>query len=277
MVVSFEELNKAQKTAVRATGKRILILAGPGTGKTEILGHRISYLVRGTKVDPSKILAITFTVKAAQEMRDRLRQFFPQKFPNFRILTLQGEACIIFCQNLLDRIFIADDDEKKMVLQDVFEDLGLKKSWKELDRVKKAIELSKADNKLVEDLKNSSVEFLHVFEKYENLMQFNRAVDFEGILTNTNRLFKKSEILEECQLNTKYLLVDEYQDINQAQFEFIRSLCHKDSELFCVGDDDQSIYGWRGAKPDFILNFEKDFETTQILPLEQTRRCSENI
>jgi len=118
---------------------------------------------------------------------------------------------------------------------------------------------------------------LSIYRKYEELMEFNKVIDFGGILTDTLRLFSDSEILGKCRKNTKYILVDEYQDINQAQFEFIKSLCTEDTELFCVGDDDQSIYGWRGAKPDFILNFKKDFIDAKELSLDETRRCSENI
>lgn len=277
MGVSFEELNESQKKAVRTEGQRILILAGPGTGKTEVLAHRIRFLVKDKNIDSHKILAVTFTTKAAQEMANRLREFQDFDSTNVRVLTIHGECWKILCQNLSNETFIADDDETIIVLKDVFEDLGLKKSRKELDKIKKDIELKKADNKLPDDSNDSNTEFLDIFKSYENLMGFNKAIDFSGILTSINRLFKNQEPLELYQQKTKYLLVDEYQDINQAQFEFIRSLCYENSEFFCVGDDDQSIYGWRGAKPDFILDFEQDFNDTKVLSLEESRRCSENI
>lgn len=277
MGVSFEKLNKSQKKAVKTEEQRIFILAGPGTGKTEVLAHRIRFLVKDKNVDPDKILAVTFTTKAAQEMAKRLKEFQDFDPTNVRILTIHGECWKILCQDLSDEMFIAGDDETTTVLKDVFEDLGLRKSGKELDKIKKDIELKKADNKLPDDLNDSSTELLDIFKSYENLMRFNKAIDFGGILTNTNRLFKNQRFLESCQQKTKNLLVDEYQDINQAQFEFIHSLCYENSGLFCVGDDDQSIYGWRGAKPDFILNFEQDFNDTKVLSLEESRRCSENI
>ena len=277
MGVPFEKLNEAQKIAVKAEGARILILAGPGTGKTEVLGHRIRYLIEEKNANPSEILAVTFTVKAAQEMVNRLRKFASFDPKGIRILTIHGEAWRILCQNSLDEMSIADNDEQMMVLQDAVEDLGLKKSGKELKRIKKDFGLTKADNRLPEDLPNSAREFLQIFQKYEDLMRFNKAIDFAGILTDANRLLEVPEILEENQLKTKYLLVDEYQDINQAQFEFIKSLCNEDTELFCVGDDDQSIYGWRGAKPDFILNFREDYEETKELSLNESRRCTESI
>lgn len=277
MGVPFKKLNEAQKIAVKAEGARILILAGPGTGKTEVLGHRIRCLIEEKNTNPSEILAVTFTVKAAQEMVNRLREFSSFDLTGMRILTIHGEAWRILCQNSLDEISIADNDEQMMVLQDAVEDLGLKKSGKEVKRIKKDFGLTKADNRLPEDLPNSAGEFLQIFQKYEDLMRFNKAIDFAGILTNANRLLEVPEILEENQLKTKYLLVDEYQDINQAQFEFIKSFCTKDAELFCVGDDDQSIYGWRGAKPHFILNFKEDYVGAKEFPLNESCRSSENI
>ncbi len=275
MGVPFEKLNEAQKIAVKADEAKILIFAGPGTGKTEVLGHRIKYLIEERNANPSKILAVTFTVKAAQEMVNRLKEF-----PNFdptgiRILTIHGEAWRILCQNRLGKISIIDDDEMKMLLQDAIEDLKLDNL--KIKEAKRYIDLNKANNKLPEDLNGQQEDFLSIYQKYEELMQFNRVIDFGGVLTDTLRLFNDLEILGKCQRNTKYILVDEYQDINQAQFEFIKSFCTEDTGLFCVGDDDQSIYGWRGAKPDFILNFKKDYGGSIELPLNESRRCSENI
>jgi len=281
MGVSFEKLNEAQKTAVKTEGAKILILAGPGTGKTEVLGHRIKYLIEEKNINPSKILAVTFTVRAAQEMVDRLKEFPSFDPTGIRILTIHGEAWGILCQNRPEKIPIIDDDEMKMLLQDAIEDLKLEGSKKELNdlkkHAKKHIKLNKANNTLPKDLKEQQENFLSIYQKYEELMQFNKVIDFGGILTDVLRLFNDSEILDACRKNTRYILVDEYQDINQAQFEFIKSFCTKNTELFCVGDDDQSIYGWRGAKPDFILNFKEDYVYAKELSLNESRRCSENI
>ncbi len=281
MGVPFEKLNEAQKIAVKACGLRFLILAGPGTGKTEVLGHRIKYLIEERNSNPSKILAITFTVKAAQEMLNRLKEFPNFNINGLRIFTIHGEAWRILCQNLSKKVSIIDNDEKKMLLQDAIEDLKLEGSKKELNNlkknVKKYIELNKANNKLPEDLKKQQEYFLFIYQKYEELMHFNNVIDFGGILISTLCLFNDLETLKEYQRNTKYILVDEYQDINRAQFEFIKSFCTEDVELFCVGDDDQSIYTWRGAQPDFILNFKKDYANSIELPLNESRRCSENI
>ncbi|MCW3135124.1 MAG: UvrD-helicase domain-containing protein [Methanophagales archaeon] len=275
MGVPFEKLNERQKIAVKASGKRTLILAGPGTGKTEVLGHRIKYLIEEKNADSSKILAVTFTVKAAEEMVNRLKEFSNFDPVGIRVLTIHGEAWRILCQNQLERLSIIDDDEMKMLLQDVIEDLELGNL--RIKETKRYVELNKANNKLPEDLRERKEDFLSIYQKYEELMQFNRVIDFGGVLTDVLRLFNDLEILGKYQRNTKYILVDEYQDINQAQFEFIRSLCAEYTELFCVGDDDQSIYGWRGAKPDFILNFKEDYKGSIELPLNESRRCSENI
>lgn len=275
MSVPFEKLNEAQKKAVRAEGARILILAGPGTGKTEVLGHRIKYLIEERNVNPSEILAITFTVKAAQKMVDRLKKFPVFSPLDIRTLTIHGEAWRILCQNQRGKRSIIDDDEMKMLLQDAVEDLELDNL--KIKEVKREIELNKAGNKLPDDLKGQQEDFLSIYQKYEELMQFNRVIDFGGILTDTLRLFNDSKILSTCQENTRYILVDEYQDINQAQFEFIKSFCTEYTELFCVGDDDQSIYGWRGARPDFILNFKEDYAGAKELLLNESGRCSENI
>lgn len=275
MSVLFKKLNKAQKIAVKICGSRILILAGPGTGKTEVLGHRIKYLIEKRKINLSKVLAITFTVKAAREMVNRLKEFQSFDPTNIRILTIHGEAWRILCENGMEKISIIDDDEMKMLLQDAIEDLKLNNL--KIKGVKRYIELCKADNKVPNDLKNHQDDFLSVYQKYEELMQFNRVIDFGGILMETLNLFNNSGVLDKCHKNTKYILVDEYQDINQAQFEFIKSLCSEYAELFCVGDDDQSIYSWRGANPNFILNFKKDYKGAIEIPLNESRRCSENI
>lgn len=277
MSVPFNDLNDAQKRAVKTIDNRVLILAGPGTGKTEVLGHRIRYLIQEKNAQPSEILAITFTVKAAQEMFNRLKEFTNFDPSGIRILTIHGESWRIVSQNLPDKTVIADDDEVMMVLKDTIEDLGIQKSSKQLKKIRKAIELIKANNKLPIDLFHFQDEFFEIFQKYEHLLLFNRATDFGGILTTTNRLLRDPAILKKCQSETEYLLVDEYQDINQAQFEFIRTLSHKALKLFCVGDDDQSIYDWRGARADFILNFRQDFSGAEELFLQETRRCPENI
>lgn len=277
MGVPFEKLNSDQKNAVKATGKRILVLAGPGTGKTEVLAHRIRHLIKERNVNPSEILAITFTMKAAREMQNRLKEFSDINSSKVRILTIHGECWRILCKNSTEKKIIADTDEEMMILQDTIEDLKLNKKYKELNEIQKKIGLCKANNKLPEDFGDLNSEFVRIFKKYEELMQFNKAIDFSGILTTVIRLFNDTEILKKLHKTIRYILVDEYQDINKAQFEFIKSLCSDETELFCVGDDDQSIYSWRGATPDFILNFERDFSGSRLLELKETRRCSENI
>jgi DNA helicase-2/ATP-dependent DNA helicase PcrA len=275
MVVPFEKLNKEQQTAVTYTGKRrVLVLAGPGTGKTEVLGHRIRWLIDDKKVDPCSILAITFTVKAAQEMLNRLSEFHGLNLSGIKVLTIHGEAWRIVCKNKLEKVAIIDEDEAKMLLQDTVDDLAL--HTLQIKQIKHQIELNKAYNKLPEDLDKDG-NFRAAYRKYEELMKFNKVTDFGGIITDTLRLFIDNKILKECQKNAKYILVDEYQDINLAQFVFIKSLCTENTYLCCVGDDDQSIYGWRGGRPDFILNFERDYPDSEELPLKESRRCSENI
>lgn len=275
MTVPFENLNKEQQTAVTYTGKRkVLVIAGPGTGKTEVLGHRIRWLVEDEEIDPCNILAITFTVKAAEEMLNRLKEFQNLNLSEIRVLTIHGEAWRIVCKNKLEKLTIVDGDEAKILLQDAVDDLGL--LTLQIKQIKRQIELSKANNKLPENLEENG-NFQAVYRKYEELMEFNKVTDFGGILTDVLRLFRDCRLVNECQKNTHFILVDEYQDINQAQFDFIKSLCTDNTNLFCVGDDDQSIYGWRGSKPDFILNFKHDYTESEELPLKESRRCSENI
>ena len=278
MNIPFEKLNNKQKIAVKSKDNRILILAGPGTGKTEVISHRIRYLIKERKAKPSEILAITFTMKAAGEMFTRLEKF-PDVYPkSVRISTIHGKAWEVVCQNVDKKLFIADEDESMMVLEDVIAEFKITKTRKQLKRIRNDISLKKADNILPDDLENKLDDFFKIFKSYENLMKFNNAIDFKGILTKTIRLLTETpEIKTKCHEKIIYLLVDEYQDINKAQFEFIRLLSHHNSELFCVGDDDQSIYSWRGAKPDFILNYKKDFSGGTILELDESRRCPENI
>jgi DNA helicase-2/ATP-dependent DNA helicase PcrA len=256
----------------------LLVLAGPGTGKTEVLTHRIAYLVNNKNVCPEKILAITFSRKAASEMTERLKNFngFEKNQP--QISTLHAEALRILSGMWSNNMFLLDDDETWLLIMDAAEDIGLNLRARELRNLERAIGLQKANNRLPNEILciNKQTRTLKkLYERYEELLNFNRAIDLDGLISKTVRVLHLSGFGYKPKI--RHVLVDEYQDINQAEFEFIQILAKNVDSLFVVGDDDQSIYGWRGADPNIIRRYQQDFQGAKVEILEESHRCTENI
>lgn len=284
-----EDLNPAQREAVSAEGGPLLVIAGAGSGKTRVITHRIAYLVRSRGVPPWQIFAATFTNKAAGEMRRRLEKSLPGvetarlsigTFHSICVSILRQESARV---GLNPRFTIADESDQKALIKDCLRILEIEKNVVQPDDVRDWISSAKtlmytpeeAQRELQADWGEA---FARVYALYEERLQKNNAVDFEDLLLKVVRLFQSQpDVLSLYQDRWKYYLVDEYQDINQVQFELIRLLAGRDRNLCVVGDEDQSIYSWRGADIDNILKFPSLFEGTRAVRLEQNYRSTETI
>ena len=285
----YDTLNKEQKQAVTTVDGPLLLLAGAGSGKTRVLTHRIAYLIDEMGVRPWNILAITFTNKAAGEMRERVDNLVGFGADQIWVSTFHA-ACMRILRRHIDRLgfdngfTIYDTDDQKVVIKTICKQLNIDpKLYKERD-IMKAI--SSAKDKLVSvreyELEavgdyNKAV-YAKVYREYQEAMQKNNALDFDDIIVKTVELFKSCpEVLESYQERFQYIMVDEYQDTNIAQFELVRLLAGKYRNLCVVGDDDQSIYRFRGANIRNILDFEKYFPEAKVIKLEQNYRSTQSI
>ena len=285
----YDTLNKEQKQAVTTVDGPLLLLAGAGSGKTRVLTHRIAYLIDEMGVRPWNILAITFTNKAAGEMRERVDNLVGFGADQIWVSTFHS-ACMRILRRHIDRLgfdngfTIYDTDDQKVVVKAICKQLNIDpKLYKERD-IMRAI--SSAKDKLVSvreyELEaigdyNKAV-YAKVYREYQEAMQKNNALDFDDIIVKTVELFKSCpEVLESYQERFQYIMVDEYQDTNIAQFELVRLLAGKYRNLCVVGDDDQSIYRFRGANIRNILDFEKYFPEAKIIKLEQNYRSTQSI
>ena len=285
----YDTLNSMQKEAVFHTQGPLLILAGAGSGKTRVVTHRIAYLIEEMGVRPWNILAITFTNKAASEMRARVDDIAGFGSDQIWVSTFHS-MCVRILRRHSDRLgfdtsfTIYDTDDQKTVMKEVCKKLEIDtKQMKE--RTLMGI-ISKAKDELISpeefalnsmgDYKQQKV--ADVYKEYQDALKKNNAMDFDDLIVKTVELFKNCpEILENYQERFQYIHVDEYQDTNTAQFELVRLLANKYRNLCVVGDDDQSIYKFRGANISNILDFEKVFSDARVIKLEQNYRSTQNI
>lgn len=212
------------------------------------------------------------------EMSKRLKGFQGFEETQTQISTLHAAALHTLGEMGSSSKYLLDNDEARMLIMDAAEDVGLYASAYELKNIKNKIELLKARNTLPNEIQcvNTEAKMLKtLYERYEELLNFHRAVDLSGLIMKAVRILSLSGLNPEAKI--RHLLVDEYQDINQSEFEFIQILAQKVESLFVVGDDDQSIYGWRGADPDIIGKFEQDFQDAEVEILEKSHRCTDNI
>lgn len=282
-------LNDMQQVAVRHTEGPLLILAGAGSGKTRVLTYRVAYLIKEKNIEPYNIMAITFTNKAADEMRNRVDSLVGHGADQVWVSTFHS-ACVRILRRYADRIGYANDfaiydtDDQKKIMKKVIKHLNLNpKVFKEKGMIAK---VSDFKNKLmtVSDARDmASTDFkmkdiARVYEEYQETLMRNNAMDFDDLIMNTVKLFKNNEdVLENYQNRLQYIHVDEYQDTNAAQFEFVRLLAEKHKNICVVGDDDQSIYKFRGADIQNILQFEKYFPGAKVVKLEQNYRSTKKI
>ena len=285
----YDTLNDKQKEAVLCTEGPLLILAGAGSGKTRVLTHRIAYLIEECGVNPWNILAITFTNKAAGEMRERVDKIVGFGSDSVWVSTFHSTCVRILRRHIellgYDTNFtIYDTDDQKSVMKDVIKSLNLDpKIYKE--RTFLGV-ISHAKDELIspeEFLLNAGADYKQqlygrAYREYQMALKKNNALDFDDLIVKTVELFRNHpEVLDYYQERFKYIMVDEYQDTNTAQFKFVSLLAQKYQNLCVVGDDDQSIYKFRGANIGNILNFEKVFPDARVIKLEQNYRSTGNI
>ena len=281
-------LNDKQKEAVEWPDGPILVLAGAGSGKTRVLTTKLAYLVNEEGVNPYNILAITFTNKAAKEMKERAFKMLGSDAYKMQISTFHSLGLLLIRENYdklgFDKNFtILDSDDSLTIIKKILKDMNLDPKVYNPRAIRNKI--SSAKNELMDSnyysrFANSEYEeiVLSVFQKYEQKVLKNNSMDFDDLLLLPIKLFKKyPDVLEKYQDRFKYILVDEYQDTNEAQYILIKMLSKKYKNICVVGDLDQSIYGFRGANFRNILNFEKDYPDAKVIPLEENYRSTGNI
>lgn len=282
-------LNDKQKEAVLHFEGPLLILAGAGSGKTRVLTHRIAYLIEEHQVPPYHILALTFTNKAANEMRERVDNIIEYGAGSIWVSTFHS-TCVRILRRFIDHLgydnafTIYDSDDQKSLMKDICKQLNIDtKKYKErtfLNAISSAKDELKTPEQYADEVAkeyNKKI-FGRVYKEYQKRLKQNNALDFDDLIMLTVQLFQQnSEILNHYQERFPFILVDEYQDTNTAQFTLLSLLASRYQNLCVVGDDDQSIYRFRGANIHNILNFEKIFPATKVIRLEQNYRSTKNI
>ena len=285
----YDSLNEEQKKGVFTTEGPVLLLAGAGSGKTRVLPHRAVYLIEELGVNPYHILAITFTNKAAGEMRERIDDMVGYGSENIWVSTFHS-TCVRILRRFIDHIgfgtnfTIYDTEDQKTIMKDICKRLEIDtKMYKEKSLL---AAISSAKDELISPEAYAlraqgdfrKMKEAAVYREYQQVLRKNNALDFDDLIVKTVELFKSDmEVLDYYQERFRYIMVDEYQDTNTAQFQLIKLLAGKYKNLCVVGDDDQSIYKFRGANIYNILNFEKEFPNAVTIKLEQNYRSTQNI
>ena len=282
-------LNDKQYEAVTKTEGPVLVIAGAGSGKTKVLTHKIAYLIQEKNVLPWNILAITFTNKAANEMKERIESLVGEQAKDIWMGTFHS-ICVRILRKFIDRIgydssfIIFDTSDQKTLIKKCMKDLQIDDKLFTEKSIQS--EISNAKNEMLEPdqyLARAHGDFRkerigQVYEMYQKRLKENNAIDFDDIINFTLKIFEQNEdVLSYYSSKFKYVLVDEYQDTNKSQFTLVKNLAKANGNITVVGDNDQGIYSFRGADISNILNFEKDFKGTEIIKLEQNYRCTGNI
>jgi len=282
------DLNPAQKEAVEAIEGPVLILAGPGSGKTRVITHRVAYLIRVCGVNPRRIMAVTFTNKAAREMEERLHKLVSGSVKDLtlgtfhaicaRILRMDGKAI-----GVDPKFVIYDDDDQISLLKRSLQEVGLDPKQYAPRAIQSAITAAKSQMLTPDDFLQRGRSYFEevvqrVYEHYQKLLNESSALDFDDLLMRTVQLFRQTpDLLERYQSRYLHLQVDEFQDTNLVQYELMKQLAGKYRNICVVGDPDQSIYSWRSADLRNILNFEKDYPDAKVVLLEQSYRSTKKI
>ena len=286
--MNLDTLNDKQIEAVKTTEGPILILAGPGSGKTRVITHKIAYLLEEDKCNPWEILAITFTNKAAKEMKERVENLIGEEARFIQISTFHSFGLKLLRENCKalgydSNFVIMDSDDSLVIVKKIMKDLNYDIKQFSPKAVKNKISSCKNELMTPNDYeKYVAGDFdqiiLDVYRKYEEKLKSSNAVDFDDLLLLPIKLFRKhKDILEMYQNRYKYILIDEYQDTNEAQYILSKMISAKYKNICVVGDADQAIYGFRGANYKNILNFEKDYPNALSIKLEQNYRSTKNI
>ena len=280
-----QNMNPQQKQAIETTEGPLLVMAGAGSGKTRVLTHRIAYLMSEKLVAPYNILAITFTNKAAREMKERVEKLIGDRGKDVWISTFHS-MCVRILRRDIDLIGydlnfgILDDTDQLSVIKTVMEELNLDPKRQSpkyfLNQISNAKNELKTPRDLRKEFENEDV--IRVYEKYQQVLFKNNRVDFDDLLMLTVHLFEKEpEVLAFYQNKFQYIHIDEYQDTNNAQYTIVKMLAKKFRNICVVGDSDQSIYSWRGANIENILSFESDYPDASVVLLEQNYRSKQMI
>jgi len=288
-------LNPQQREAVAHTEGPLLILAGAGSGKTRVITHRIAHLISRHHVPPSAILAVTFTNKAADEMRTRVAALLENEnlssapnvstFHSFcvRMLRRDGDPLAQIRPGFTRRFSIYDDEDQLALIKAAFRHLGLDEKFMQYRAVLSRLSHAKNLKKTPQDLYKEATEpnltkIAVIFEEYEKALRQANALDFDDLLLETVRLLYHDEATRQSfNRRLSYLMIDEYQDTNRSQYELMRLLTQAHKNVCVVGDEDQSIYSWRGADIRNILDFERDYPSARTIRLEQNYRSTKNI
>ena len=286
--MSLKSLNKTQKAAVKAIDGPVLIFAGAGSGKTRVLTHKLYYLVDEGLFKPEEILAVTFTNKAAKEMKERVMKLLKANELDLSMGTFHSICARILREDIevlgFSRHFaIYDVKDQLDLIKVLFEEFEISKTLITPNQLRNQISLFK--NKMMDaavvDRKARTIlekTVSKIYIEYQKNLKLNDALDFDDLLTFPLEIFeRKPSVLKKYQKRWKYILVDEYQDTNRAQFQFLTNLAKAHENICVVGDDDQSIYGWRGADVSNILDFEKTFSTCRVFTLEKNYRSTQEI
>ncbi len=285
----YEDLNPAQQEAVRYVDGPLLLLAGAGSGKTRVLTHRAAYMIDEAGINPWNIMAITFTNKAADEMRERVDKIVSVGAEDVWVSTFHS-LCVRILRRFIDRLgfdrnfTIYDTDDQKIVMRDVCKRLNIDTKIYKEQSILAAIssakdELTGPDEFLAQHPDDYAMQRIgQAYREYQAALRRNNALDFDDLIFKTVELFRNNaDVLDYYQERFKYLMVDEYQDTNTAQFRFVSLLAGKYRNLCVVGDDDQSIYKFRGANIYNILNFEREYPDAKVIKLEQNYRSTGRI
>src|SRR5882724_4782553 len=288
------DLNDQQREAVLVNEGQLLILAGAGSGKTRVIAHRIAYLIAEKGVAPWKILAVTFTNKAAQEMRQRVQRLLrDQELPSLPLVSTFHSLCVRILRQDIEKLnekysrtfTIYDQDDSLRLIKNCIKDLGYDEKHLGLRATQSAISAAKNRGEDVDAfaaradyVDERRAAMARVYQMYEERLHANNALDFDDLMIKTVRLLRQvPEVREKYNNKFRYILVDEYQDTNSLQFALISLLTEKQQNICVVGDEDQSIYKWRGADISNILNFEQHYPKARIIRLEQNYRSTQTI
>lgn len=284
-----KSLNDKQLLAVESDSQYLRIVAGAGSGKTRVLTYRISYLISQLKVQPWKIVAITFTNKVANEMKNRILKIVPEASNDLTIRTFHSFAAYFLRQEISvlgypSNFTILDEEDQTKVVKDIAVSMGYKKNDPIIKKAIAYIGNNKLHEKYPSDIKITHERFedekvcLEIFEEYENIKDKQSALDFDDLLLKTNQILASYPLIQVKWRNRiDHILVDEFQDTNDIEYKMIKSLLKPSASLYVVGDPDQTIYTWRGANQNIILNLSEDFPRLETVILNQNYRSTQNI
>ncbi len=286
--MNIDNLNEQQKNAVLITEGPLLVLAGAGSGKTKVLTTKIAYLIKEKGINPYNILAITFTNKAANEMKERVEMMLGDESRNIQISTFHSFGLSIIKKNynllgLKSNFTIIDSDDSLSTIKRILKELNYDPKFFNPKTIRNKISSAKNEMMNPDDFEkycNSEFDNVtnEVYREYQNKLKINNSLDFDDLLLLPIILFRENkDVLEYYQERFKYILIDEYQDTNKVQYELTKLLSKKYNNICVVGDPDQSIYGFRGSNYKNILNFEKDYKNSKVILLEQNYRSTKRI